>query len=158
MIYVPYFLSLCRTPILPLWVITEHQAEVLALCSSFLLAICFTHGSLIPGSGRTSGGGHGNPIQDSCLENPMDWAAWQVTAHRLTQSPTPCSDLYARMPCIYVSGTFSPYPTVSTGPFTTSVSPFLPWKYVHQCHFSRFHMYALISYICFSLSDLLHSV
>ena len=26
----------------------------------------------IPGSGRTPGGGHGNPLQDSCLENPMD--------------------------------------------------------------------------------------
>ena len=31
----------------------------------------------IPGSGRSPGGGHGNPLQCSCLENPMDKAAWQ---------------------------------------------------------------------------------
>ena len=33
---------------------------------------------LIPGSGRFPGGGHGNPLQYSCLENPMDREAWQV--------------------------------------------------------------------------------
>ena len=32
----------------------------------------------IPGSGRTPGGGHGNPLQDSCLENPMDREAWRA--------------------------------------------------------------------------------
>ena len=32
---------------------------------------------LIPGSGRSSGGQHGNPLQYSCLENPMDKGAWQ---------------------------------------------------------------------------------
>ena len=31
----------------------------------------------VPGSGRTPGGGHGNPLQDSCLGNPMDRGAWQ---------------------------------------------------------------------------------
>ena len=36
----------------------------------------------IPGSGRSPGGGHGNPLQDSCLENPMDRGAWQATVHR----------------------------------------------------------------------------
>jgi len=33
---------------------------------------------LIPGSGRSPGGGHGNPLQYSCLENPMDRGAWWV--------------------------------------------------------------------------------
>ena len=33
---------------------------------------------LIPGSGRSPGGGHGNPLQSSCLENPMDKGAWWV--------------------------------------------------------------------------------
>ena len=32
----------------------------------------------IPGSGRSSGGGHGNALQYSCLENPMDRGAWQA--------------------------------------------------------------------------------
>ena len=33
----------------------------------------------IPGLGRSPGGGHGNPLQYSCLENPMDRGAWRVT-------------------------------------------------------------------------------
>ena len=36
----------------------------------------------IPGSGRSPGGGHGNPFEYSCLENPMDRGAWWVTVHR----------------------------------------------------------------------------
>ena len=42
----------------------------------------------IPGLGRSSGGGHGNPLQYSCLENPMDRGAWQTTVHRVTKSWT----------------------------------------------------------------------
>ena len=33
----------------------------------------------IPGLGRSPGGGHGNPLQSSCLENPMDRGAWWAT-------------------------------------------------------------------------------
>ena len=36
---------------------------------------------LIPGSGRSPGEGKGNPLQYSCLENPMDRGAWQATVH-----------------------------------------------------------------------------
>ena len=43
---------------------------------------------LIPGSGRSPGGRHGNPLQDSCLENPMDRGAWQAAVHSVTQSWT----------------------------------------------------------------------
>ena len=39
-------------------------------------------------SGRSPGGGHGNPLQCSCLENPMDREAWQAAVHRVTQSRT----------------------------------------------------------------------
>ena len=42
---------------------------------------------LIPGSGRF-GGGHGNPLQYSCLENPMDRGAWWATVNRVTKSWT----------------------------------------------------------------------
>ena len=42
----------------------------------------------IPGLGRSSGGGHGNPIQYSCLENPMDRGAWQATLNGVTKSQT----------------------------------------------------------------------
>ena len=42
----------------------------------------------IPGSGRSSGAGNGNPLQDSCLENPMERGAWGATPHRVTKSWT----------------------------------------------------------------------
>ena len=42
--------------------------------------------SLIPGSGRSPAGGHGNPLQYSCLENPMDRGVWWATLHRVTES------------------------------------------------------------------------
>ena len=42
----------------------------------------------IPGLGRSPGGGQGNPFQHSCLENPMDRGAWQVTAHGVAQRHT----------------------------------------------------------------------
>ena len=44
--------------------------------------------SLIPGSGRSPGEGNGNPLQDSCLENPMDGGAWRATVHGVTKSQT----------------------------------------------------------------------
>ena len=43
---------------------------------------------LIPGWGRSPRGGNGNPLQLSCLENPMDRGAWQATIHRVTESDT----------------------------------------------------------------------
>ena len=44
---------------------------------------------LIPGSGRSPGGGHGNPLQYSRLENPMDRGAWWAIVHGVTDSWTP---------------------------------------------------------------------
>ena len=46
----------------------------------------------IPGSGRFSGEGNGNPLQYSCLENPMDGGAWWATVHGVAKSQTPLSD------------------------------------------------------------------
>ena len=43
---------------------------------------------LIPGSGRSPGGGHGNPLLYSCLENPMDRGAWWAMVHRVAKSRT----------------------------------------------------------------------
>ena len=39
-----------------------------------------------PGSGRSPGGGNGNPLQCSCLENPIDRGTWQATVHEVTES------------------------------------------------------------------------
>ena len=46
----------------------------------------------IPGSGRSPGEGNGNPLQYSCLENPMDGRAWLATVHGVTKSRTRLSD------------------------------------------------------------------
>ena len=43
---------------------------------------------LIPGSDRSPGGGHGNPLQYSCLENPTDRGAWRATVHEVTKRQT----------------------------------------------------------------------
>ena len=40
----------------------------------------------IPGSGQSPGGGHGNPLQYSCLENPMDRGAWWATVYGVTKN------------------------------------------------------------------------
>ena len=46
---------------------------------------------LIPGLGRSSGGGSGNPLQYSCLENPMDGGAWWATVQGVAKSQTQLS-------------------------------------------------------------------
>ena len=43
---------------------------------------------LIPGLGKSPGGGHGNPLEHSCLKNPMDKGTWWATVHRVTKSWT----------------------------------------------------------------------
>ena len=46
----------------------------------------------IPGSGKYPGGRYGNPLQYSCLENPMNREAWQATVHGVTESWTGLSE------------------------------------------------------------------
>ena len=46
------------------------------------------HMGSIPGLGRSPGGGHGNPLQYSCLESPMDRGAWRAIVHRVAESQT----------------------------------------------------------------------
>ena len=46
----------------------------------------------IPGSGRAPGEGNGNPLQYSCLENPMDRGAWWAIVHGVAKSQTWLSD------------------------------------------------------------------
>ena len=57
-------------------------------------------GSIL-GSGRSSGGGHGNPLQYSCLENPMDRGAWQAMGHRVVKSQTQLKRLGTNVTNVY---------------------------------------------------------
>ena len=52
---------------------------------------------LIPGSGRSPGEGNGNPLQYSCLENPMDRGPWWATVHGVAKSWTRLSDFTSLM-------------------------------------------------------------
>ena len=52
----------------------------------------------IPGLGRSLGGGHGNPLQCSCLENPMVRGDWWATVHRVTKSQTQLKRLNMHTP------------------------------------------------------------
>ena len=45
----------------------------------------------VPGSRRSPGGGHGNPLQYPCLENPMDRGAWWIMVHQVAKSQTQLS-------------------------------------------------------------------
>ena len=47
---------------------------------------------LIPGLGKSLGGGNGNSLQYSCLENAMDRGAWRATVHGVSKSPTRLND------------------------------------------------------------------
>ena len=49
--------------------------------------------SLIPGSEKSPGEENGNPLQYSCLKNPMDGGAWWATGHRVAKSQTGLSDI-----------------------------------------------------------------
>ena len=83
----------------------------MAKCSGYCWCQSFPHGSvvknppanagdsgdsgLIPGSGRSPGGGNGNPVQYSCLENVVNRGIWQATAHRVAKSRTRLKQLTA---------------------------------------------------------------
>ena len=64
---------------------------------------------LIAGWGRSPGGGHGNPLQYSWLENPMDRGAWQATVHRVAKSQPQLSN-YAHTRALCMSEILYPGP------------------------------------------------
>ena len=64
-----------------------NRASQIALVVKNLLANAGDAG-LIPGLGRSPGGGHGNPLEHSCLENLMDKGGWRTTVHSAAKSWT----------------------------------------------------------------------
>ena len=57
----------------------------------------------IPGLGGSPGGGHGNPLQCSCLENPVDRGAWRAAVRGVTESQTRLSDLVQHCEAISIA-------------------------------------------------------
>ena len=68
----------------------------------------------IPGLGRSPGGGHGNPLQYSCLENPMDRGAWWATVHRVTRSQTQLKQR-SNSKCLWTASTVLMPPLYAAG-------------------------------------------
>ena len=111
----------------------------------------------IPGLGRSPGEGNSNPLQYSCLENPVDRGALWATVHGVAKSRTRLNG------CVFSQFVpHSPYCTVSTNPFSLSASVFLPIsRLICTIFLDSLYIYThthTVTYICFSLSDLLYSV
>ena len=70
------------------WLLTRERAFQVALVVKNLPANAgdIRDVGSIPGSGRSPGGGHGNPLQYFCLKNPVDRGTWWATIHRVTKS------------------------------------------------------------------------
>ena len=120
--------------------------------------------SSIPGWGRSSGEGNGNPLQFLAWRIPWTEEPGRLQSMgsqsrtRLTWlSTAQHSRVYMSMLLSQCIPLFASH-AVSTSPFSTSVSLFLPCKQAHQYHFSRVHICALTYDICFSLPDLLRFV
>ena len=79
-----YLISVFKKCFIIYWSIVDLQCCVSDVQQSDL--VVHVHTGSIPGSGRSPGGGHGNPLQYSCLENPMDRGAWWATGHGVSES------------------------------------------------------------------------
>ena len=77
--FIPVTLTSIPSEVLPRWIRGKESA-----CSAEAAGDV----GMIPGSGRSPGGGYGNPLWYSCLENPMDRGAWQGTVHGVAKSQT----------------------------------------------------------------------
>ena len=75
------------------WVAIAFSRVALVVKNPPVNAGDITDAGLILGSGRSPGGGNGNPLQYSCLENPMDRGTWRATVHGFAKSQTQLSDL-----------------------------------------------------------------
>ena len=79
---------------LPLTLLIEHISFLGFLAGSDSKESAYSKGDLgsFPWLGRSPGGGHGNPLQRFCLENPMDRGAWRAAVHGVTKSQTRLND------------------------------------------------------------------
>ena len=86
-----------------------------------------TDSGSIPRSGRSTGGGHGNPLQYSCLENPMDREAWRAVVHRVKKSWTQLKRFSMYASChIWVYQIITLY-TKAMAPHSSTLAWKIPW-------------------------------
>ena len=124
-----YFMWLFKRSIL-----TFIYARVMSSGGSDGKASVYNAGDLgsIPESGRSPGEGNGNPLQFSCLENPMDGGGWWATVHGVAKSQTRLSDftftfhVYVKPSLLVYPSPFIPLETVSL--FSTSMTLFQFYK------------------------------
>ena len=105
----------------------------------------------IPGSGRSPGGGHGNPLQYSCLEHPMDRGAWWATVYGVAKSLAQLKWLsthtwmydICRVLCVCEKWSWQPfvfyfsiYPCVCLSPLSRVWFFVNPWTLAHQAPLS----------------------
>ena len=85
----------------------------------------------IPESGRSPGGGHGNPLQYSCLENPMDRGAWRATIHKVTKSQVRLKQRSTQAPMTHHllsrSAAHSPFPGILDSNSSAVEPRGVPW-------------------------------
>ena len=78
--------------------------------------------SSIPGSGRSSGEGNGNPLQYPCLENHMDGGAWSATVYGVAKSRTRLSDSTFHLVCLQTGSEGSGHKGLSPAHLMTTLS------------------------------------
>ena len=71
---------------------SRHRPKILFVIDPFYYMAAACKASLIPGLGISPGEGNDNPLQYSCLGNPMDRGAWWATVHGVVKSRTKLSD------------------------------------------------------------------
>ena len=84
-----------------------------------------TRRGFAPGVGRSPGGGNGNPLQYSCLENPMDRGAWRATVHGVIKSQT-WLNMHAQKFCACLPLSLPPHTSVSLS-ISGCVSTWIPF-------------------------------
>ena len=92
-------------------------------------------GGSIPGWGRSPGGGHGNPLRYSCLENPMDRGAWWAMVHRVTWVRHDWGDLARMQVSLHRNLLFDPKIFLTELGTYTSACRLLPEEENSMCPF-----------------------
>ena len=127
--------------------------------------------SSIPGLGRSPGEGNGNPLQCSCLGNPMDRRAWSATVHGVARGWTGLSDKHlgsVRFSCLVMSNSFRPHglqhttppcpsPTPGASSNSTSIESVMPCNHLIFCCPLLFPPSIFPSIRVFSNESVLHS-